>query len=1122
MGVNDAAKDVSITGAITNQDTASVNTILYNNSITLKANAVLSVNGVLLSGTAGKFVGPNTVTCYVQPTSSGGEIVLGSQATAYTVQIVMGAIVQNNGSSPTRVTKAGLGNGVLQRLNTYTGVTTINGGLLRVLKWDNGGNPSGLGQSSKAAENLVINGGALCYGNVNPTLHVTTDRLFTIGAAGARLDCSSTGGNPVSNWDIGGGGSIAFSSSSAPASLTLANDTGPSGIGTLSAVLGDSGTGANVTSVTKTGLGTWQLAAANTYTGNTTILTGGTLTLTSTGTLKFAPGANDICNKVTGGGTANFNGTFNIDTTNADTTTGNAWTLVDVTNKTYSLINITDFTNSSGVWTKVDGTKTWTFDQSTGKLSLVNSGGTTYTVTFNNNGGSGTMTAMTGSSAAALTSNTFTRTGYTFTGWNTASNGLGTPYADGASYAFTANATMYAQWTANTYTVTFDGNGGETPSPTSMSVTYDSTYGTLATVTRALYTFNGWFTAASGGTLVTSASTVAITDAQTLYAQWTLTPITYTVTFDNNTGSGTMTAQTGSSAANLTNNTFTKTGYIFAGWNTLADNTGTAYADGASYAFTASTTLYAQWTAVPTSTGATLAALENTATALAESDFGYANTANPASVLAAVQIIELPALGTLTYISTATPVAKDDIILAAYIGNLSYLSPLGGFGSPYTTIGIKVQNSDTPTGLWSLPAIMTVNVTHVNHAPTSTGGSVILRENTVKTFASTDFQFSDADSGDALSAIKVVTSLPAGTLNLGLTPVGLGDVIPVASIGTLTYTPALNYTGPDSFNFQVSDGIAFSANATMAITVTPDILVSNGSFETPGTSASGPWATFGSPWVLTNPPAGSLPYQQLKAVDGGAFTSAPDGLWVGLINEDDCPITAPLTQNLGVSVADGDTLTVTFQSGRQLNAVGGTGVAYFDVDGTKYTTPFDTTTLTAGAWQLTTMTHAITNSGNLTLGFYGTTGHTINAWIDNISNVSVSTGPPAVTYAAWASTNGAGTQTMEQDHDNDGVSNGVEYFLGGNTNTTGFTALPGVVNTAGTLSVTWIKAADYTGVYGAASDYVVQTSTTLATGDWTDEPETGGDVTVTGTDVTYTFPSVGPVKFARLKVMGTP
>ena len=69
--------------------------------------------------------------------------------------------------------------------------------------------------------------------------------------------------------------------------------------------------------------------------------------------------------------------------------------------------------------------------------------------------------------------------------------------------------TLYAQWTANTYTVTFDANGGETPVPASKVVTYDAAYGTLATTSRTGYTFAGWFTAASGGTQVTAATVVS-------------------------------------------------------------------------------------------------------------------------------------------------------------------------------------------------------------------------------------------------------------------------------------------------------------------------------------------------------------------------------------------------------------------------------------------------------------------------------------------------------------------------------------------------------------------------------------------------------------------------------------
>ena len=70
------------------------------------------------------------------------------------------------------------------------------------------------------------------------------------------------------------------------------------------------------------------------------------------------------------------------------------------------------------------------------------------TVSFNANGGSGSMADQVTNTPTALTANEFTRAGYDFDGWNTASSGSGIAYADGATYAFDATAVLYAQWTA--------------------------------------------------------------------------------------------------------------------------------------------------------------------------------------------------------------------------------------------------------------------------------------------------------------------------------------------------------------------------------------------------------------------------------------------------------------------------------------------------------------------------------------------------------------------------------------------------------------------------------------------------------------------------------------------------
>ncbi len=78
----------------------------------------------------------------------------------------------------------------------------------------------------------------------------------------------------------------------------------------------------------------------------------------------------------------------------------------------------------------------------------------TYTITFNGNGGNGTMSSQTFTQGVTqnLNSNIFTRNGYTFSGWNTSSNGSGTSYADNQSITITGNMTLYAQWSTSAIT----------------------------------------------------------------------------------------------------------------------------------------------------------------------------------------------------------------------------------------------------------------------------------------------------------------------------------------------------------------------------------------------------------------------------------------------------------------------------------------------------------------------------------------------------------------------------------------------------------------------------------------------------------------------------------------------
>ena len=142
--------------------------------------------------------------------------------------------------------------------NTYTGPTTISGGVLSVATLQDGGTASNIGASSSAAANLVLNGGTLRFtGGFG-----TTNRLFTLTENGGTIDASGT---VALTMDLVG--STAFTGSG-PRTLTL---TG-SNAGNLTAVLGN-GTG-GATSLIKSGTGTWTLIGANTYSGGTTLNAG--------------------------------------------------------------------------------------------------------------------------------------------------------------------------------------------------------------------------------------------------------------------------------------------------------------------------------------------------------------------------------------------------------------------------------------------------------------------------------------------------------------------------------------------------------------------------------------------------------------------------------------------------------------------------------------------------------------------------------------------------------------------------------------------------------------------------------------------------------------------------------
>ncbi|WP_249755606.1 InlB B-repeat-containing protein [Microvenator marinus] len=142
-----------------------------------------------------------------------------------------------------------------------------------------------------------------------------------------------------------------------------------------------------------------------------------------------------------------------------------------------------------------------------------------YWVTLDTQGGTPTTnpTAVTyGQSYGSIFPGNIARVGYSFLGWFTQASG-GQLITNVATVNIASNHTLYAQWEANTYTVTLDLADGFTPAST-LHVNFDAPYTGLPTPTRVGYDFLSWET--SDGTEVTETDLVSIAANHTLTAQW--------------------------------------------------------------------------------------------------------------------------------------------------------------------------------------------------------------------------------------------------------------------------------------------------------------------------------------------------------------------------------------------------------------------------------------------------------------------------------------------------------------------------------------------------------------------------------------------------------------------------
>jgi autotransporter-associated beta strand protein len=272
----------------------------------IRQNGILDLNGVSTGTSIGQFTNNGIVT---NTSGSAATLTLGNNngtGTSY------GIINETNGVI--HVTKIGTGAQSWYGTSTYTGVTTIGStGLITVDTLADIGQASGIGKGDATSDatnaaSLVFNGstggliyrGSIMEGNLAlGSRSASTDRLFTLAGTGATLSSTVSLNNAIV-WSNTG---AIVHGVVGPQSLIF---TGSSqGDNTFNPRLTDSGTGANITSVTKTGTGVWRLGNSNnTYSGATTINQG--ILMAADG-----QGLSSNSNLVFNGGTLYSQGTLN-------------------------------------------------------------------------------------------------------------------------------------------------------------------------------------------------------------------------------------------------------------------------------------------------------------------------------------------------------------------------------------------------------------------------------------------------------------------------------------------------------------------------------------------------------------------------------------------------------------------------------------------------------------------------------------------------------------------------------------------------------------------------------------------------------------------------------------------
>ena len=346
------------------------------------------------------------------------------------------------------------------------------------------------------------------YASTKSVTAPTTSYTITFNSNGGSTVNAMTPTRNFTSWSLSGSGTLS-STTANPTTYTYG-----AGNGTLTANYNGTANAITLPTPTKTGYtfsGWYKEAGLTTLAG----AGGASYSATTNQTLYAKWTINGYTLTVNPGGSKY---TQNYNTTKSITAPASSYTVSFNSNGGSAAANMTSSRNFSS----------WTLSGS-GKLSSTATNPTTYTY----GAGNDTLTANYNGTGNAITLPSTTKAGYTFGGWYKESALTNLAGAAGASYSPTSTQTLYAKWTANSYTVSFNSNGGSTIS--SKTVTYDSTYGTLTSPTKTGYTFSGWYKESALTNKVASDTKVTTAGNHTLYAKWTVNQ--YNLTVNPNGGS---------------------------------------------------------------------------------------------------------------------------------------------------------------------------------------------------------------------------------------------------------------------------------------------------------------------------------------------------------------------------------------------------------------------------------------------------------------------------------------------------------------------------------------------------------------------------------------------------------